>query len=71
LVIWGAEDQEYETSKNIAAYEDVSGVVVKAIPGTGHAPFVEVPQEVGQLIIGLVRKINRAAAVKGDGHRDA
>lgn len=50
LVIFGTEDQIYDTEAAIEPYEDVPGVQVELIEGSGHSPNVEVPEQIAPLI---------------------
>jgi pimeloyl-ACP methyl ester carboxylesterase len=51
LAIFGAEDQDYDPEAAIARYREVPGAQVHLIPGAGHSPNVEKPQEVAALIL--------------------
>jgi len=51
LVIFGAEDQIFDAQEQIAAYQSVPGVQTHIIPGAGHSPNVEKPEEVTPLIL--------------------
>jgi pimeloyl-ACP methyl ester carboxylesterase len=60
LVIFGAEDQLYDDPGEAAhAYDSVQGARVEMIPGAGHSPNVEKPDETARLILDF------AAAVGG------
>ena len=50
MVIFGAEDQLYDAELSLEGYEDVPGVQTELIEGAGHAPQVEKPEEVAELI---------------------
>ena len=51
LVIFGDEDQIYDSDESIAAYEDVPGVRTALVEGAGHSPNVEKPEETARLIL--------------------
>jgi pimeloyl-ACP methyl ester carboxylesterase len=51
LVIFGEEDQIYDSDESIAAYEDVPGVRTALVEGAGHSPNVEKPEETARLIL--------------------
>jgi pimeloyl-ACP methyl ester carboxylesterase len=53
MVIFGAEDQLFDTDLSIEGYEDVPGVQTEVIEGAGHAPQVEKPDEVAKLLEGF------------------
>jgi pimeloyl-ACP methyl ester carboxylesterase len=53
MVIFGAEDQIADAELSIEAYEGVPGVQTELIEDAGHAPQVEQPQEVADLIEGF------------------
>lgn len=50
MVIFGAEDQIYDAELAIEGYSDVPGVQTEVIEDAGHAPQVEKPEEVAELI---------------------
>jgi pimeloyl-ACP methyl ester carboxylesterase len=50
MVIFGAEDQIYDATEALAAYEDVPGARTETIDGAGHSPNVEKPRETAALI---------------------
>jgi pimeloyl-ACP methyl ester carboxylesterase len=50
LVVFGAEDQIYDVPESLEAYEDVPRVRTKLIPGVGHSPNVEAPEQTANLI---------------------
>jgi pimeloyl-ACP methyl ester carboxylesterase len=56
MVIFGAEDQIYDAELSIEGYSDVPGVQTEVIEGAGHAPQVEKPDEVAELIEGFALK---------------
>lgn len=45
LVIFGEEDEFYPARETISAYATVPGVETLLIPGVGHSPQVEVPEQ--------------------------
>jgi pimeloyl-ACP methyl ester carboxylesterase len=51
LVIFGAEDQIWDTEESLAAYEDVPGVRVATVEDAGHSPNVEQPEQTARLIL--------------------
>jgi pimeloyl-ACP methyl ester carboxylesterase len=54
MVIFGAEDQIYDAPEAVARYQqNVPGVQTHLIPGAGHSPNVEKPDEVAPLILGF------------------
>ena len=50
LVIFGEEDQLFDAAESIEGYADVPGVQTELIEGAGHAPQVEKPEEVAELL---------------------
>jgi pimeloyl-ACP methyl ester carboxylesterase len=64
LVIFGSEDQCYESPARVAAtYGEVPGADVRTVAGAGHSPNVERPRETAELILAF------AAAAPGQGER--
>ena len=56
MVIFGAEDQIYDAQAAVARYQqNVPGVQVHLIPGAGHSPNVERPNEVAPLILSFAK----------------
>jgi pimeloyl-ACP methyl ester carboxylesterase len=55
LVIFGAEEQINDTEKSIAAYREVPGAQTHVIPGAGHSPNVETPEQVAPLILAFAQ----------------
>jgi pimeloyl-ACP methyl ester carboxylesterase len=51
LVIFGSEDQIYDTREALSAYADVPGAGTELIPGAGHSPNVEKPERTASLIL--------------------
>lgn len=51
LVVFGDEDQVYDTDEAVAAYEDVPGVRTAVVEGAGHSPNVERRGQVARLIL--------------------
>ncbi|MDQ2623028.1 MAG: alpha/beta hydrolase [Actinomycetota bacterium] len=62
LVIFGEEDQMYPARESISAYAGVEGVETVLIPGSGHSPQVEKPEETAEAILYFTRGIDDAAA---------
>ena len=50
MVIFGAEDQILDAELSIEGFSDVPGVQTEVIEGAGHAPQVEKPEEVAELL---------------------
>lgn len=50
LVIFGEEDEFYPARETISAYATVPGVKTLLIPGVGHSPQVEVPEQTAAAI---------------------
>ena len=50
MVIFGAEDQIFDADVSLEGYADVPGVQTELIQDAGHAPQVEKPEEVAELI---------------------
>ncbi|MDX6588307.1 MAG: hypothetical protein QOI31_2780 [Solirubrobacterales bacterium] len=50
MVIFGAEDQIFDADVSLEGYADVPGVQTELIEDAGHAPQVEKPDEVAELI---------------------
>jgi pimeloyl-ACP methyl ester carboxylesterase len=55
MVIFGAEDQIYDAPAAIARYRQVPGSQTHLIPGAGHSPNVEKPNDVASLILAFAR----------------
>lgn len=55
LVIFGAEDQIYDSREAISAYAGIRGARTALIRGAGHSPYVEKPARVAKLILGFAR----------------
>ena len=51
LVIFGEEDQLIDSGPASEAYREVPGARIALIPGAGHSPNVEKPEETAQLIL--------------------
>ena len=65
LVIFGAEDQIYDAQAAIARYRaNVPGVQAHLIPGAGHSPNVEKPQEVAALVLPFAKPAKQPAPAK-------
>jgi pimeloyl-ACP methyl ester carboxylesterase len=50
MVIFGAEDQIFDADHALEGYRDVTGVQTELIDGAGHAPQVEKPKAVADLL---------------------
>jgi pimeloyl-ACP methyl ester carboxylesterase len=50
MVIFGTEDQIVDSEASIEGYADVPGVQTELIKDAGHAPQVEQPEEVAELL---------------------
>ena len=50
MVIFGEEDQIFDAELSIEGYQDVPGVQTELIQDAGHAPQVEKPEEVAELL---------------------
>lgn len=57
MVIFGAEDQILDADLSIEGYQDVPGVQTELIEGAGHAPQVEKPEEVAELLDGFAAPV--------------
>lgn len=53
LVIFGAEDQIYDAELSLEGFQNVPGAQTELIKGAGHAPQVEKPKEVADLLEGF------------------
>jgi pimeloyl-ACP methyl ester carboxylesterase len=63
LVIFGDEEQIYDTDEAVAAYEDVPGVRTAIVEGAGHSPNVERPEETARLILEFANEAGDEAEV--------
>ncbi|MDQ2630828.1 MAG: alpha/beta hydrolase, partial [Actinomycetota bacterium] len=60
-----SEDQIFDAELSIEGYSDVPGVQTELIEDAGHAPQVEKPEEVAELIDGFTLKAEpRAGGAK-------
>jgi pimeloyl-ACP methyl ester carboxylesterase len=50
LVVFGADDGFFRAEESAAAFRAVPGTTVEVLPGAGHSPNVECPDEVARLI---------------------
>jgi pimeloyl-ACP methyl ester carboxylesterase len=50
MVIFGAEDQVFDAEQAVEGYADVPGVQTEIVEGAGHAPQVEQPEAVAELL---------------------
>ena len=66
LVIFGAEDQILDAEESIEGYSDVPGVQTELIEDAGHAPQVEKPEEVAELLESLLRPARDPQARKNE-----
>jgi pimeloyl-ACP methyl ester carboxylesterase len=55
LAIFGADDQIYDAQAAIDRYRQVPGSEVHLIPGAGHSPNVEKPEQVAPLILAFAK----------------
>lgn len=62
LVIFGEEDQIFPAREALSAYAGVAGVETVLIPGSGHSPQVEAPEETAEAILYFTGGIDDAAA---------
>jgi pimeloyl-ACP methyl ester carboxylesterase len=53
LVIFGDADPRYEPSM-AHRYEEVAGARLELLPGVGHVPIFEAPQQTAKLLLGFV-----------------
>jgi pimeloyl-ACP methyl ester carboxylesterase len=51
MVIFGSEDQIYDTDRAVAAFGDVPGVRMAIVKDAGHSPNVEKPDETARLVL--------------------
>jgi pimeloyl-ACP methyl ester carboxylesterase len=56
LAIWGEEDRIVPLRYGYRFREDVPGVAFHVLPGTGHAPHEERPEETAQLLLRFLRQ---------------
>lgn len=71
LVVFGEEDQMYPARESISAYAGVDGVETMLLPGSGHSPQVEKPDETAEAILDFTRGIDDAAAAREQALRRA
>lgn len=64
LVIFGEEDQIYPAREALSAYAGIADVETVLIPGAGHSPQVEAPDETAERILYFARRVDEAAAAK-------
>jgi pimeloyl-ACP methyl ester carboxylesterase len=64
LVVFGAEDQIYDAEAAVTRYRQVPGSQTRLIPGAGHSPNVEKPDEVASLILAFARPPKVAVKAK-------
>lgn len=62
LVIFGTEDQFYDATKAADGYKNVSGAQIQMIPGAGHSPNVEKPDQTAALILEFAASPSNPAA---------
>ncbi len=66
MVIFGSEDQIYDTQDALAAYEEgVPGVQTAEVPDAGHSPNVEKPEETAELILDFAARATPALPERG------
>src|ERR687897_970179 len=64
LVIFGEEDQIYESEEAVAAFQEhVPGVRTALVEGAGHSPNVEQPEETARLILEFAQEPGDEAEV--------
>ncbi len=56
MVIFGTEDQIYDTDRAIASYQNVPGARTATVQGAGHSPNVEKPVETARLVLGFTNE---------------
>ncbi len=71
LVIFGEEDQIYPAREALSAYAGVDGVKTMLIPGVGHSPQVEAPDETAEAILYFSRGVDEATAARDEARRRA
>ena len=54
-MLWGAEDKLVPLSVGEAALKELPGVELKVIARSGHAPYIEQPEEFNRLVAEFVR----------------
>jgi pimeloyl-ACP methyl ester carboxylesterase len=54
LVIFGSRDQIVAGERETSLYRTVPGALVRTIPGVGHSPQVEAPQQTAALILSFI-----------------
>ena len=64
MVIFGAEDQILDADLSLEGFADVPGVQTELIEDAGHAPQVEKPEEVAELLDGVLRPARRSRVPK-------
>ena len=71
LVIFGSEDQAYDTGPSLEAYADITGATTTEIDGAGHSPNVEKPIETANLILEFIGESTpkKEGGDKGDGKK--
>ncbi|MGK2932741.1 MAG: alpha/beta fold hydrolase [Solirubrobacterales bacterium] len=57
LIIFGAEDQIFNSREALSAYAAIPGVQTKLIEGSGHSPQVEKPQETANEILAFTESL--------------
>jgi len=60
LVIFGAEDQIYDAREALSAYAAIPGARTHLIPGSGHSPQIEAPDQTATEINDFARQISEA-----------
>jgi pimeloyl-ACP methyl ester carboxylesterase len=65
LVIFGAEDQIFDAERSLAAFEEVAGARTLALPGVGHSPNVETPEELARALEEFARPAPVGERAKG------
>jgi pimeloyl-ACP methyl ester carboxylesterase len=62
MVMFGAEDQILDAEQSLEGFSDVPGVRTELIEGAGHAPQIERPEEVAELIESFAVDVEPPAA---------
>jgi pimeloyl-ACP methyl ester carboxylesterase len=69
LVIFGAEDQIFDAEDAVEGYADVPGVQTEIVEDAGHAPQVEQPEAVAELLEAFAVELEPAEARRAVGAR--
>jgi alpha-beta hydrolase superfamily lysophospholipase len=72
LVIFGEEDQIYESEEAVAAFQEhVPGVRTALVEGAGHSPNVERPEQTARLILEFAKEPGDEAEVPQPPRKEA